>query len=859
MTKRRFLDYEPAPFYFLNDNIDRDELILQLDFMQEHGIPAFFLHVRDGITGQAWGTDVFYSHVRFIADEAMKRGITVWLYDEDSFPSGQCGGQIAIERPELIGKNLRVMKINAKAGEVERRVLGRVKGLYAYAVTEKDGVESVKTLKNCFGPVRRYWYRIDHASPYFGDMCDVGMRYEHVRALTAFPEMMFEAEVDEDCTLYVVYADQSTSGKYAYRVDLLKKETFYEYKRIILDRYEECLGEFFGNKIRGIFMDEPTVGCFQPLYSEALCEYFEEKHGYRAEDHFYKLSSEYEGECDVFRRHYVEAAMELFEKSFMEPLAKWCREHSLLLTGHFGGEETLHVQSICSQNIYRQTRYLDVPGFDIITTNIGNLEYPSLVFGANMVVSSAAQCGRSRILAECFGVSPYNMGYEGLKKTTDWLFVCGINWLIPHGFHYGYSCYQRCDAGKSFFFQDPYFEDYKRVSQYAGRVGKLLLEYERPAGILLIGPDSAFNEETPSKPGKRGMRRERIKKRFASAIRHLMKEHIAWDYADTKAAFDGEIADGNLVIGQRAYSKVIVVEGGDVEASAAEHLGEMGVDCSLFNGSNTSVFPCGLAVEGDGERVQIYKKQNESGELIFAFNNSDSYTRVKVFVGEGNVWLYDGEEDISLRVNTENGFAEISMQSYQACILLRRDEPWSEVAGEYLPEEEKVLVPEYVKDPQWTYLPRGARCAISYYNLKIERGGEVTDCGEVRRNPLREIIGTHDTMFRGDYYQPSDFDRAKRFYNTYPCNAIYTVTLDCADGGDYLLFDKHSIEGSFRVFWNGAEIPRELFVKKRVYDMSNIAIYPRWQEGENTLEIRVENAGEFDGASGDIYLMKKED
>ena len=50
-TKRRFLDYEPTPFYFLNDDIDREELIKQLDFMQEHTIKSFFLHVREGITG----------------------------------------------------------------------------------------------------------------------------------------------------------------------------------------------------------------------------------------------------------------------------------------------------------------------------------------------------------------------------------------------------------------------------------------------------------------------------------------------------------------------------------------------------------------------------------------------------------------------------------------------------------------------------------------------------------------------------------------------------------------------------------------------------------------------------------------
>lgn len=84
--KRRFKEFEPAPFYFLNDTVDRGELVRQLDIMKDAGVPAFYLHLRDGITNQAWGTDIFYSNVRFIAEESIKRGITMWLYDEDSYP-----------------------------------------------------------------------------------------------------------------------------------------------------------------------------------------------------------------------------------------------------------------------------------------------------------------------------------------------------------------------------------------------------------------------------------------------------------------------------------------------------------------------------------------------------------------------------------------------------------------------------------------------------------------------------------------------------------------------------------------------------------------------------------------------------
>ena len=62
--------------------------------------------------------------------------------------------------------------------------------------------------------------------------------------------------------------------------------------------------------------------------------------------------------------------------------------------------------------------------------------------------------------------------------------------------------------------------------------------------------------------------------------------------------------------------------------------------------------------------------------------------------------------------------------------------------------------------------------------------------------------------------------------------------------------------GDFRLYWNGVEIPREKFEKKRIYDVSNFAVYPEWRDGENVLEIRLDTAYEFDGATGEIFVMK---
>ena len=52
---QEYENYKPTPFYFINDTIERTEIVRQLDIMQETGVSSFFLHIRDGILDQAYG------------------------------------------------------------------------------------------------------------------------------------------------------------------------------------------------------------------------------------------------------------------------------------------------------------------------------------------------------------------------------------------------------------------------------------------------------------------------------------------------------------------------------------------------------------------------------------------------------------------------------------------------------------------------------------------------------------------------------------------------------------------------------------------------------------------------------------
>lgn len=854
---RRFYEYEPVPFYFFNDEFNKEEVIKQLDVMSENGIKAFFLHVRDGVTTEPWGTERFFENMKFVVEQAIAKGITPWLYDEDSYPSGQAGGQIVIDRPELTSRGLKVVKVtkDEKTGRFSA-YLGRVKGVCGYIVDKKDGKESVTVVENCFGPVRRRWYRRDMDKCYYADMAD--MRYNHIRAVTSYTETMFEVEAPDDAEVYCAYLKSSkTDSKYGVMADCYNIETTKEFIARVYEKYKEKLGKYFGKEIPGIFMDEPSSGEGLP-YTGCLFDYFKARNGYDLREKLYTLSPDYTGDAAAVRRDYVSTVQNLFTENFIKPIGEWCKANNLKFTGHYCAEEDPLVQALGGQSVYVNAGFMGIPGFDVITTNIGDLKHPSLIVGGNLVASSAAQLGKERIMAESFALAPHNFGYDGLKRTSDWLFSCGINMIVPHGFHYGYNAYQRADAGKSFFFQDPLFNEYVEYSHYAGRACKLLCKYNRDNDILIVSPDGAFAEEVPFPIGNNGIapseRAVKIRTRFFDAAKTLFTHHTGYDLTETDTALNAPIKDGKIIIGEKSYGTVIVVKGGDKEQSVYQAIKDK-VNAVYFDGDASAIKTDDIVISGNAEKVLLYTKTNGKDKLHFFFNDSESYVKMQVRVPE-NAVVYDAEKDVCLKLQIKDGVAEISLQAYASIFIESAEQPFAQVEGVYVAEGDKRKTFECLTNPQLTYMPKGARKAINRYDITVSGNDGEKLYENVRADRIRNYYGTQDAVYKTEYTIPY-MDTAPRRENVYPVTATYATEINCESKKDYLLFDGDSVVGNAEIYFNGKKIPKAEMKKHRVYDMKNYRIDPEWQDGANELRIVFDNADEFDGVNGEIYVMQE--
>jgi len=85
--------YRPVPFWSWNEKLNVPETLRQVGLMDDVGIGGFFMHARGGLQTEYMGEE-WFENVAACVDEAEKRGMHAWAYDENGWPSGFGGGVV---------------------------------------------------------------------------------------------------------------------------------------------------------------------------------------------------------------------------------------------------------------------------------------------------------------------------------------------------------------------------------------------------------------------------------------------------------------------------------------------------------------------------------------------------------------------------------------------------------------------------------------------------------------------------------------------------------------------------------------------------------------------------------------------
>lgn len=208
--------YRTVPFWSWNDDLNKDELLRQIEEMHKAGIGGFFIHARGGLTVPYMGEE-WMETIQVCIEKSQELGLEAWLYDENGWPSGFGDGKVPALGPAYQQKRL----------------------AYEWAPF-KDGNEVTIA----------YYVQ----------------RGEELRLLT--PD-------DPRSPDFRVYYEINP-----YYIDTLSKQAVKTFITTIYEAYWTKFGNKYGSVLKGIFTDEPQFGRGDLPWSLELEEAFETHYGY---------------------------------------------------------------------------------------------------------------------------------------------------------------------------------------------------------------------------------------------------------------------------------------------------------------------------------------------------------------------------------------------------------------------------------------------------------------------------------------------------------------------------------------------------------------------------------------------------
>ena len=115
--------YRPVPFWSWNEKLDVKESLRQTAIMDEAGMGGFFMHARGGLQTEYMGEE-WFENVGACIEEANKRGMHPWAYDENGWPSGFGGGKVTDKGEKYWQKSLNYIDATADRSHIpEHRIL----------------------------------------------------------------------------------------------------------------------------------------------------------------------------------------------------------------------------------------------------------------------------------------------------------------------------------------------------------------------------------------------------------------------------------------------------------------------------------------------------------------------------------------------------------------------------------------------------------------------------------------------------------------------------------------------------------------------------------------------------------------
>lgn len=544
-------EFRPVAFWAWNDAMTEESIRDQLREMSARGFGGAFVHPRPGLV-TPYLSEEWFSLWSVALDEAERLDIKLNIYDENSYPSGFAGGHVPSELPDCLASA--VLMRDLSYGEL------------------LDQLPTASyTLHKPGHPIRIFAVirsgKADDASEFVKDVTHLP-----VDQWPNYSERFLLSEIGRPET-------NAWLGGFAYP-DLLRPEVTRQFLKVTYEAYRERYHDKFGDRIQAVFTDEPEISpgnLFRQKGSDFLpfsywfAGQFAARNGYDIKDYLPCLfrdvrADSFDRDPRKVRYDYYHTIHELWVENFLRPVSAWCSAHHIAWTGHFVEHNWPFPWGRTSPAVMSLYEYMHWPAIDILRADSlrkpGHEGTEMLTLVIREASSVANQFERERVMCEAFGAGGWDSNFKDYKRIGDWLFVHGINYLVPHLTLSSIVGARKRDHPQSFDWRGSWWDELKALNDYFGRLSYLLSQGETRNRILLLNPCLSAYMGTPGcqrgelrvnePPGPPDM------SKFLRMVQRLCD--LGWNY-DLGDEYilerHGYVQDGKLCVAKRGYDVIL--------------------------------------------------------------------------------------------------------------------------------------------------------------------------------------------------------------------------------------------------------------------------------------------------------------
>ena len=501
-------EYSSAPLWVWNDLLTEEQVVDTLRSLATQKVKQAFVHPRPGLMTPYLSADWFRLW-KAALKEAEVLDMNLWIYDENSYPSGFAGGFVPEAMPESQGRGLGMR-------EIKETPKWRDDTLAVFRLTDKNYEDITSKVRD------------GQALP--------EDRYLEVSVMRARPGPWY-------------------GGKWY--VDLLYPEVTQKFLSVTLDAYKREIGNQFGKRVPGSFTDEPHLRPAGGIpWTADLPQLFEKRWGYRLTDHLPELR-EPVGDWKRVRHNYLQLLSELFIERWGKPYYEYCAQNGIEFTGHYWEHEWPNCMGVPDN--MAMSAWQQRPGIDILMNQYHEDTHAQFgnVRAVKELASVANQLGRTRTLCEAYGAGGWDLRFEDMKRIGDWLYVLGVNTLDQHLSYVSLRGARKRDHPQSFSYHEPWWEAYHVSAEYFARLTLALTKGQQINPVLVIEPTTTawmYNSA-----GKNPPELEKLGETFQKLVVSLAKEQVEYDIGDEDIlARNGSATGNSLRVGQRSYATVVL-------------------------------------------------------------------------------------------------------------------------------------------------------------------------------------------------------------------------------------------------------------------------------------------------------------